>query len=1026
MRQQERTQAMAAARSIPSSITTSRLLSMVTQMTAILHQLELSEAPLNEDCRMLQQFVALHRIETSSDDLAEAVAVALLLRTWSQPESLETNKELGIWNEWKCSSYLTKGLAAIEKLGWEDWIPVLLPWLSQWHSLCSDLLQCSSTPHLSSFLLVSLAHHAEHALLGSHPLDAAPVMKALDSYLLQSPSCYNNFGGGKDTREALINLKEVLDSWLAQHLKQKPGKDTDADEEVFQTACQLRTRLALCSSLSTSEPEVEKEKDDKKNILGGVDTGILRNSLENSHLIEIEEIKSIWQHVLYLEGPRKPLFTKRSLDAKSNSSCINTRVAVGLAAHAAVSALFLHSNTAFNSILSNVSTRLKRSNILSDVHPAGPARVTLAALNMLEHAAAASTTTALVQLKPSTNKRGSLEKKTLEQLLWSQSLQILPSLIWAVASLVENLQQKQELLDLFLGSSCSNSKELLEPFTTKHKNARVLLESGIALTTFHQWALKECIALSNLVRTDEVLSKITVLGEEEPGMDAAVHAVFPAALLCPGILLQVLLDGAATQPGKAMLLVGILQQLPNLKFLTKLNTTTNNSQPLLLELLQKRLETSSTASLDEDQRNALQHCILALCSPCSNFLPKNGDTISTDANSPLVTTAAVDAGALIEYGILPAIQHVVATPVESAQDLSMLFKLSRLLLESTTTESTASVLLRDVASSLSSGGRTLVGSQLSLLSFKFLDFSSRRIDLSSLGLLLPREVIEEAYAVAQLCRESKFVSLASQPSSLSPSPQQVVGNKWIERNDALCNSLAAYLLASSSTSTLSTAPSNVLHGIEPNQIQDALVIACAVMLPCCATEEASKLYTWIKEAVEYTLKLTKTRAIQALPTTNIIDGAVIEVLCRAVHAVAFIPDLIPIAGEEIPRGNRPSQLRCRAVGRLLQHLSLASQAALDPLPPASLLSAPPSPSITGALIVRIFKEISRCAASINEYYDVSTLHICLLQLVNILKKELTNNTKLTLTVEMKSEIAAAVSLVNDPALNATIASIHIE
>ncbi|KAG7672008.1 hypothetical protein NADE_000329 [Nannochloris sp. 'desiccata'] len=987
---------------------------MASQMTAILHQLELANASVEDDARMLMNLVAasdpgetsLSSSSSSSIDVTVAVAIALLLRVWSAgtlfENNVQSNEELGIWNAWKvnCPS---RGLAAIEKLGWENWIPLLLPWLPRWHTVVAALLPCSTSPHLIRFLITSLARHAEHALLSMHPQDAIPAMKGLDTYLLgSSGSC-----SCSDARAACVGLEEVLDSWLGRYWKYAVDGDS---EEVFQTACQLRTRLALCFSASSFNA-TEPEDAERKSI--GREKGSTNKS-DSPSGSKIEVTKAIWQQILYLNSPVYCKMKSGGFTGGTGPSPDN-RFAIGLAAHIAVSALFLQDTTVNRLPLAHDT--LKKSSIFSDADPTSPARVTLAALTLLEKAAIAiqnelGVTNSVVAEEED-------KRRSSDPLLYTQSLDILPSLIWTISSLVPTLHQKQELLEVFPGKGASSTAAV-----TMFPAARSLLESdtrSTALMSFRQWALKETIALSNLVRTDEVFSKIKVLGEEGPGMDAAVHAVFPAALLCPSILLKVLVDDATGQRGKAMLFAGILQQLPTLRSVVNCSTDPrcmmNNSQPILLQLLRSRFEASATASLSEDQWSALQHCIVTLCSPSTMNPFPSAPTMPSGTSAP-----AVSPHLMLEYGVIPALNCAATTPVKSAEHLAMLLKLSRLLLELASTSSSAILSFRTVCS------------QLSSVSSKFLDFSSRRIDLNSLCLLLPREVIEEAYAVAQLCGTYTSSSLSnlsklSQSGGRGDTGISSGGIIW-ERNDALCNSLAL-CIASNDREIGRIALSKVLDGIEPSQIKDALVVACAVMLACCAAEEASKLYTSLKDAVYYTLLRTGDSTISesiffkkqskgeevdgnTLVSGSTLQGAVIELLCRAVHAVAFIPGLIPIAGEEIPIGSTPSQLRCRAVARLLLHLSLASQAAID--------TAASSPaSLKGALIARIFIEISRCAASISEYYDVSTLHVCLMQLVHGMKQELANT--LELSLQVKNDIATAAKIVNDPALSATVAAV---
>lgn len=1023
MRQQERIQAMDTARNIPSSITASRLLRMASQMSAILHQLELANASVEDDARMLENMIAaFNREETSSSsttssiskDVTVAVAVALLLRMWTAGTFLEnngqSNEELGIWNTWKAKSP-RRGLAAIEKVGWENWISLLLPWLLPGRqALTLVLLPCSTSPHLIRFLSTSLAHHAEHALLSTRPRDAISAMKGLDAYLLESSS---GFYSCSDAPAVFGGLEKVLDSWLGGYRKQPVGDDS---EEVFQTACQLRTRLALCfpaSNFSTSELEDERRSIDNE---GG---GTIKSKSRVD--IEIEEAKAIWQQILYLKPPVSHKVKPGGVSGGASPSSDN-RFAIGLAAHIAVSALFLEDTT--TSRLPFAHNTQKTSNIFTDPDPTSPARVTLAAITVLEQAALA--TQSECRATGSVSEDEKEKNRPTIPLLYTQSLEFLPSLIWTISSLVPRMDQKQELLEIFLGTSASSTADIM-----MFPAARTLLESGTNCTTvlsFHQWALKETIALSNLVRTDEEFSKIKVLGEEEPGVDNAVHAVFPAALLCPGILLKVLVGDAAGQRGKAMLFAGILQQLPTLRSVVKTSLNSQsmmNSQPLLLELLKNRLEASATASLNEGQRSALQHCIVILCSYSTiDPISSSSSAPSTSSDAFSTSTApAVSPHQMLEFGVLPALNCAAATPVESAEDVAMLLKLSRLLLE------------LSMASSCAISSLKTVCSQLSSVSFKFLEFSSRRIDLNALCLLLPRAVIEEAYAISQLCGTYTSSSLCNLSKPLQPrgsgnSGVSSAGTIW-EKIDALCDSLAV-CIASNDRETGHNALSKALDGIEPSQFKDALAVAAAVMLACLAAEEASKLYFWLIEAVYYTLLKTGETAISTstfcLRTQSkreeegsntlvlglILQGAVIELLCRAVHAVAFVPGLIPIAGEEKPIGSTPSQLRCRAVARLLQHVSLASQAAVDKAASAPAL-------IKGALITRIFKELSRCAASITEYYDVSTLHVCLMQVVHVMKQEMAN--KLKLSLEMKNDITASAEKVKDPALIATVAAV---
>lgn len=1081
-----------------------------------------------------------------------------------------------------------RGLAALEEAKLDSWVFLLLPWMSDWIQISAALLECISPQDPRHALLIkSLAQQVQHALQGE--ADRAILsMRTLDGALLKAAP-------GPEEVPALVALEVQLDSWLETYIRSTAyEEDTHSRSnsrshsrsqsrshsahgsrlssptrasnhgEAFQAACQLRARLAISLAGMTPPPppsldlhgeaapphgKGRKSDDDgtagvdfstcrtilrnalgleNKNITGEMNSGFNFGSKGTTAFPPIMPSRSSYSSAATLDLSARPSSASAAVETNPRKAVI------ALAASAAIGALFgdgLSTSDRNNNSTSSFASHTPEgasfsineaaqridiqhskdlSLIASDPNPVSPARVVVSLLCMLRRTRGP---------EPGFIIPEGLLSVTSQRMQTSQiAKEVLPLLLWAAAELVDNREEQQVLLNAFL---------LGEKYFSTRK--------GLANSRhFSAWSQKEVIGLGNRLRTDPSL-EISFVGEEGPGIGAAMHAVFPAALLSPAALLQALVAGAVGESGRAELVGGVIRELPALKVarsalegdgvmlnqapirktideasMASAPATTSllTSHSILMEVLKEHLDVASIKALDEGATLALEKGVLTLCSTSmSNSARREG---VQEARFGPMQPPAVAPEELLEYAVLPLLHQAGTDVVANANEMALALRLSRRLLEivqisqrniADTAPLEAILFPNDVESVLerseespenganpsgssfeettrSSKREVLLGQELLACSLPLLSFSTRRIDLNSRGLELSLAAIEEAHALAMLCstaarqatekqehqqqgqQQQKHPYLLEQlrifldsPSSIgeidpgtvdlylrvpeqsSPShnekpllPGYSASTVWASA-DALCKALALYAVGAAEAGKRKLLA--LCNDIGMRGLREALVLTCAVMLPCSSTQEATEIRKGITDAVRWALSMATSSAssnssaegsLRGLTSTAEVRGLVIEVLCRAVHAVALVPGLVPVAGENIAAlaTEGPSELRARAVARLTQHLSLACQEAVS-IPASNFSDSSTSSAGAGrtrsALTARAFREVSRCAAAIQEYYDVSALRVCLLHLAQVLKHEGRDG---ELPPQVRNIVAAAAVEFGDPAVISTL------
>ena len=1005
--------------------------------------------------------------------------------------------------------------------------------MTNWVNIIAALLPCISREDPRHVILLkSLAHQAQHALTAN--ADRAVLsMRTLDSTLLKTLPA-------SEEVPSLLALETKLDAWLESYIRSTTYSSDDGQSstngvpspvrlssqgEAFQAACQLRARLAISLAGIPPPPAIglhgegllstHNDRESKEEHMGvdfSICSTILRNVLDIANLstaplqgassIETGPGSKGKSDFSFFPTTRLQEVSPSNISAlvpsKSNLES-PPKILISLAASAAIGALFgdglstisreestgsprsslseYHKETsqAPNTSFSNTdeyqySNPDNLSLISSDPNPVSPTRVALTMLSMLRRAIGSEPGLAIPDEFFTSTTILKLEKEAL------------PLFIWAAMELVDLREHQQALLDEFL----------LSP---EYLITREVLEQD---KEFYVWSQKEIIGLVNRLRTDPSL-EVAVVGEEGPGTAAAVRAAFPAAVLSPAALLEVLVGGAVGEAGRTELLIGILKELPALKQARRVigetsfdslahvpyvpatrHTILVPPHTFLEEILKKHLELPSLKSLDDGARIALEKCLIILCS-----IPSNA---SLDTGFAMASLPAVAPEEMLQYALLPVLQEASRDPAGNADEFALALRLTKRLLEilqgAKATSNFNNILFpeevdlsneADVLAGMSASvsgsfkerskphdvalGKELLAYTVPLLALS----SSRRIDLSSRGLELPLAVIEEAHAVAMLCSatarerpeiigqlkdaltDTKTTTAAQEidPATLDvylhinyqdtrstitdnpmlPEPPSS-STVWASA-DALCNVFALYAVGA-----LDPGKSQLLalcSSIGVRGLREALVLACAVMLPCSCNEETSGIRKGLTDAVRWALSVAASSggsnssadagSARVLTSSSEVRGLIIEVLCRAVHAVGLVPGLVPVAGEEIISATPgPSELRARAVARLTQHVSSACQDAVAI--PSSAMSDASTSSVGGgrtraALTARAFREVSRCAAALQEYYDISALRVCLLHLAQVLKHEARDA---ELPQQVRTIVANAAVELGDPGI----------
>jgi len=510
--------------------------------------------------------------------------------------------------------------------------------------------------------------------------------------------------------------------------------------------------------------------------------------------------------------------------------------------------------------------------------------------------------------------------------------------------------------------------------------------------------------------------------------DAVVDAIFPAALLLPHELLQKLLEGATSQPGQAEMLYGVLLQLPALA--TAEVGEGVGGMPILAALLADRLKTSKYSLTEEYEKLALESCVLALAGVHQRHTittrPEEVDKSKSrpTGGPPPHLQSVISADVLLVHVALPALLQYPDT-AETALTVRIIRKLIAIdpdafLLGLNVESQTPLPLSEDDNNSaaLKTKEPVLLGERLLGHSLKTLDFSSRRIDLSSKGLHIPIDVLEEHSLLARICS----TTLLRDPATAAAAARRLYdygngfgdaflylgtgdvqgpeGFDWqgtklpisvvqrtLESKEATVRERACALCAvmqmqavceDCDFSTQGDYYRRRRGGSDTDRrlysffLREALIVSCAVIIPCCTSKESERIF----KGVGFWINMYQEELEDVAPAA--LAGAVIEVACRALHALALIPGLVPIEDEEVFLDEMragPSNLRRIAVARFMNRTSGLCQ---------RLVEGVVDEALRPALAARAVRDLSRCIAAINDHYDCDPLRVGLLHLVNIL------------------------------------------
>lgn len=778
--------------------------------------------------------------------------------------------------------------AALEYLQWHTTAASVLQWMPKGAILAASLLPAATEPLFVSQLVAFLAGAVSSSLqgcTGGTGADVVNQMHALDTALLQQSAKLQS-----DAAVALTALVHAVDAALTPNISE-PTSSWVAGGEAFQSACQLRARLALTLQMLKCRKQLSKQPTDEAD----------PPESSYAHLHAEPADSDIWRTVLQVNLPSSPALSGEGKGVTSLSG----GGAVSAAAAASVAALFGDFDTSLGGC---------PSSILRHPNPVGPCKVTWSMLCILGHAATHST-----------------DSRVPAQVGAQHSL---PWLCWHAAALVTSREEQAALLQ----------HVLTHPACTALRNA--LCEAS----PFAEWADKQLVTVINRLRRASH-EDVEVFGGSAQNMDAAVHAVFPAALLCPSVLLAKLVEGAVKQQSQAQLLAGLLKELPALAAALpkQEGPATAPPTPIIVGLLAEHVRLSGSLQTD-GEKDALQTCILELV---GNHL--SGSTKGSGQGGS--SAACMDAETVLLRAVLPALH-------ESTSDLALTLRLARQLAELCSLESLLSMERVEAR-------RESVVEELLLVTTPVLDSSSRRIDLSREGLLTPMEVIEEAHALASFCYGAMRREESCNEPGLASSVCKFAESCSIwDRAGALCQVLQAQAGGGNCHPQLR----EIAAAWRQQDLREALVVSCAVLLPCCSALESERVINGVSQLVSSCCTVPLWCEGAEIETQG--RASVVELLCRAVHAAALIPALVPIAGEDAAGlGGAPSEVRRMAVARLMHRVNSLTQAAVA--------QENGSPRHQTVLAVRCFWELCRCAGAVWAWYDCSVLKVGLMHMVQV-------------------------------------------
>ena len=943
-RQQHRLRTKAAALTLPS-LDSSRPLFIASQIPCLL---------LDIDARGAESIDALHRLSSSSSSptlchrrhlITLHFIYASLLRAWAHRESAPddvASNALGHWYAW--SGSIQQGIKALEAFVSH----MHSHSHSQRHSLRRHLevelpLLCPTTPqvlnptfsdavhrHLVAAMLTTvtdaglvdvLLRHAAAILLQflRHPGDVnedmvcfcVQLMREMDGVLLEKMSICGDEDDDVATIGALCALENALDECIDK-------SHSLVAEETFSAMCRLRARVSLhLTSSTTATTPARKTKEERHE----------RFAKPVSWFVDL------WDSVLGMDSS-----SHRPKESSGNSGPLlgqnegkNERKEeeiIVLAVHSVIGALFV--------------AQCEEKAIQHDPNPVSPARI-LYFMSRL--------------VLPSVQDEQYTDLKIM---------------MWALASMPIgncpiNRDQQRALLRCYMHLHTNTTTT-----TTTTTTTDVIKQNEHDLNT--SWMKREMVSMANRLKTDDE-EAIRVLGNTTNTVDYAVSTVFPAALLCPHQLLDMLIEreivaggvvggavgglptGTEFEEERKLLMVEILKEIPEIL----------DAEYIVQQCMEKiRQHMSTSSSSSPSSHVAIEQCLVALC-----------------AHFP----GQFNVNHIVCCHVLHAFRTSRTQDKVTEHELEYaLVRLCRRLIEVHVQVQGAD---QPVPVPISISTTTYV--QILNACLPLLDLSSRRIDLSCDGLATTAHmgVHHHAYHLALLCSRGvrNVVKLDSEREAIVEGELSgdahpmaslfLLHNHHQQKHrpqsvpslvDQLCDMLQLYTVdeavARSALHSFVVDSSPSVGGVE---LREALVVACAVYLPVCGPEEASCVMWGVQDVVSMLLLGNKNNSTSTTTMSNrVIQVASIEVLCRATHAIAFVPSLVPIAQHKsitTTMQHRPCPLRTRVVGLLVHHINRQ----------CSYLFIDVPTTYDHIVAARAFKEVCRCASVLRPWYDASLL-----------------------------------------------------
>lgn len=534
-----------------------------------------------------------------------------------------------------------------------------------------------------------------------------------------------------------------------------------------------------------------------------------------------------------------------------------------------------------------------------------------------------------------TMKKGQ-NKPKLQQSIPSMAtveLALLPYLCWELATRVDGPIQRRRIV-----------------------NHVMTMEDGLYTESgFERWATKKLALIGNMMKTVSVAADSTTVGTERHIDAESSQALFAAALLIPQPLIVMLLDKILEEDAalKEATLNFFRMDVPTLL------SYSVNSMPVVCSYVREAL-----AADDEESRGkwAIEVAITA---------------------DPLLTRS------LLSLAIIPTLQGAEHAGKKSVQRA---LKAARKILErepQSLTKISSTQLLDFVLPMLRPEGRV------------------RRVDLDGWSFSMSSDALQEGFSVCKAClkwlsqspelmekRKSQYFSSTVPSKTLLYAHAQRCRNVW-ERADVVCSILDIWVIDTYLDGNGVGLSRRVLgpDGLTwlarvwtPAASTDALVVAAALLLPCLTDEEADGVLAGMEYLVRV-MPVINVMASPAEPSPAESMELVFALVCRALKALAGVPDLVAIAGEQVGGtpmtvAMEPSAQRRVAVARLSRCLGLVyhtltmSQAGQEKQTLISKLQS----------AHRAFVNVKECLAVLNTFrYDETQLRVCCLLIASDLK-----------------------------------------